>query len=88
VSARERAQAIESREIGASAIEPRRDGQSTYVYDRNLGLPQMCVPDAPLDGAAHRSLADLLAMEWSRLRTRPNLSNCFDSGRKNGCGDF
>ena len=49
----------------------------------------MCVPDSPLDvEVASRSVADLLAVEWSRLRTRPNISNCFDSGRKNACGDF
>jgi filamentous hemagglutinin family protein len=89
VTPTQRAQAIASREIGAGAIEPRRDGQSTYVYDRNLGLPQMCVPDTPLDAEPnHQTLKDLLAVEWSRLRSRPNISNCFDSGRRNGCGDF
>ena len=78
-----------SHELGAGAIEPRREDTGTYVYDRNLGLPQMCVPDSPLDvDAASRSVADLLSVEWSRLRTRPNISNCFDSGRKNACGDF
>ena len=47
------------------------------------------VPRQPLDvDVASRSVADLLAVEWSRLRTRPNISNCFDSGRKNACGDF
>ena len=84
-----RALAVLSHELGAGAIEPRREDTGTYVYDRNLGLPQMCVPDSPLDvDAASRSVADLLAVEWSRLRTRPNISNCFDSGRKNACGDF
>ena len=84
-----RALAVLAQELGAGAIEPRRTETGTYVYDRNLGLPQMCVPDSPLDvGVANRSLADLLAVEWARLRTRPNISNCFDSGRKNACGDF
>ena len=84
-----RALAVLSHELGAGAIEPRREEKTSYVYDRNLGLPQMCVPDSPLDvDAASRSVADLLAVEWSRLRTRPNISNCFDSGRKNACGDF
>jgi filamentous hemagglutinin family protein len=84
-----RAQAVLAHELGAGAIEPRREDTATYVYDRNLGLPQICVPDSPLDvSVASRSIADLLAVEWSRLRTRPNISNCFDSGRKNACGDF
>ena len=84
-----RALAVLSHELGTGAIEPRREEKTSYVYDRNLGLPQMCVPDSPLDvDAASRSVADLLAVEWSRLRTRPNISNCFDSGRKNACGDF
>lgn len=86
---RSRALAVLEHELGAGAIEPRREDTGTYVYDRNLGLPQMCVPDSPLDvDVARRSVADLLAVEWSRLRTRPNISNCFDSGRKNACGDF
>lgn len=86
---RSRALAVLEHELGAGAIEPRREDKGTYVYDRNLGLPQMCVPDSPLDvDAASRSIADLLAVEWARLRTRPNISNCFDSGRKNACGDF
>ncbi len=86
---RSRALAVLDHELGAGAIEPRRDETGTYVYDRNLGLPQMCVPDSPLDvSVATRSVADLLAVEWARLRTRPNISNCFDSGRKNACGDF
>lgn len=84
-----RALAVLAHELGAGSIEPRREDKGTYVYDRNLGLPQMCVPDSPLDvGLASRSVADLLAVEWARLRTRPNISNCFDSGRKNACGDF
>ena len=84
-----RALAVLAHELGAGAIEPRREEKGTYVYDRNLGLPQMCVPDSPLDvDASSRRVADLLAVEWSRLRTRPNISNCFDSGRKNACGDF
>ena len=84
-----RALAVRAHELGAGAIEPRREDTATYVYDRNLGLPQMCVPDSPLDvDVASRSIADLLAVEWARLRTRPNISNCFDSGRKNACGDF
>lgn len=86
---RSRALAVLEHELGAGSIEPRRADTGTYVYDRNLGLPQMCVPDSPLDvELASRSIADLLAVEWSRLRTRPNISNCFESGRKNACGDF
>ena len=65
--------------------------QVTYLYDRNRGEPQVCVPDSPLvaDGSEQKdSGRDLLAVEWSRLRSRPNVSNCFSTGRKNGCADF
>lgn len=88
-SSREKALALMSHELGASAVEPRRDEKSTYVYDRNLGLPQLCVPDSPLDSdASRRAATDLLAVEWSRLRSRPNVTACFDSGRRNDCSDF
>ena len=88
-SARDRSVALRAHDRGADGVGPRRLDASTYVYDQNLGLPQVCVPDAPLDGdPLRRAVADLLATEWSRLRSRPNVTTCFDTGRKNDCADF
>lgn len=60
----------------------------TYVYDRNLGTAPVCAINATLDDQPLASAGDALAMEWSKVRTRPNLTNCFESQRRNGCGDF
>ncbi len=60
----------------------------TYVYDRNLGTAPVCAINATLDDQPLASAGDALAAEWSKVRTRPNLTNCFESQRRNGCGDF
>ena len=65
-----------------------RDVPLTYTYDRNLGPAPMCFATGPLDGDRTQQGDDLLAREWSRVRSRPNLTNCVDTTRKNGCGDF
>jgi hypothetical protein len=62
--------------------------ETSFLYDRNLGLPAMCVATGPViaDGATQGS--DILSLEWSRVRQRPNLSNCVDVAEQNGCSDF
>jgi hypothetical protein len=30
----------------------------------------------------------MLSIEWSRVRQKPNLSNCIDLGQRNACSDF
>lgn len=62
--------------------------ETTYLYDRNLGLPAMCIATGPLMAAMATQGADILSIEWSRVRLRPNLSNCVDVGERNGCSDF
>jgi hypothetical protein len=62
--------------------------ESSYIYDRNFGLPPMCFATGPLSGAARTQGADLLALEWSRVRSRPNLSNCVEVDERNACADF
>lgn len=62
--------------------------ETTYLYDRNLGLPAMCVATGPLMGAMSAQGADILSIEWSRVRLKPNLSNCVDVDERNGCSDF
>lgn len=60
----------------------------TYTFDRNLGPAPMCFSTGSLDGVRAQQEGDVLAREWSRVRSRPNLANCVDTSRKNGCGDF
>ncbi|MDB5906635.1 MAG: hypothetical protein JWP34_749, partial [Massilia sp.] len=61
--------------------------ESSNVYEKNFGLPLLCVGTAPL-GLAGADRNDALALEWSRLRVSPNLSNCIGLGQRNSCSDF
>lgn len=61
---------------------------NTYTFDRNISPAPICLATDPLDGERSESGVDLLAQEWARVRSRPNLNNCIDTGSKNGCGDF
>lgn len=62
---------------------------SSNLYERNLGTPRMCVGTGPLaSGTVSGESDDLLALEWSRVRVSPNLSNCLGLGQRNSCADF
>lgn len=65
-----------------------RETINTYTFDRNIATAPICLATGPLDGERSESGVDLLAQEWSRVRSRPNLTNCVDTEKKNGCGDF
>lgn len=65
-----------------------RDNPSTWLYDRNIGPAPICLATGPLDGDRAAQGGDVLAREWSRVRSRPNLTNCIDTERRNGCADF
>lgn len=65
-----------------------RDMPNTYTFDRNIGPLPMCFATGSLGSDQARSGSDLLAREWSRVRSRPNLTSCVDTERKNGCADF
>ncbi|MEZ0469744.1 beta strand repeat-containing protein [Luteimonas salinilitoris] len=60
----------------------------SYVYDRNIGMLPMCPVTGPLDGTRQDQEGDQLGREWARVRSRPNLTSCVSSERRNGCGDF
>jgi hypothetical protein len=63
--------------------------EASSVYGKNFGLPGLCLASGPLAAqAGSAGGGDLLAVEWSRVRLRPNLSNCLDLGQRNGCQDF
>ncbi|MEO5628276.1 MAG: MBG domain-containing protein, partial [Thermomonas sp.] len=65
-----------------------RETVDTYVYDRNFGSVPMCALNASLEDQQLASKGDELSAEWSKVRSRPNLTNCFESERRNSCGDF
>lgn len=60
----------------------------TYVYSSNVGQIAMCAATGPLDDTRLDASADVLGREWSRVRSRPNLTSCVASDRKNSCNDF
>lgn len=63
--------------------------ESSNVYEKNFGTPHLCVAVGPLDaGVSAGEGYDPLALEWSRVRVSPNLSNCLGLGQRNGCADF
>jgi hypothetical protein len=63
--------------------------ESSNVYEKNFGSPKLCVGAGPLgSGAAGSESNDPLALEWSRVRVSPNLSNCLGLGQRNSCQDF
>lgn len=72
----------------AQFVEVLREEPTTYVYDRNMGQAPICLATGPLQGDRAQQGNDVLAREWSRVRTRPNLTSCVDTERNNGCADF
>jgi filamentous hemagglutinin family protein len=75
-------------QLSSTPIDLIRETVNTYVYDRNFGGAPMCAVNASLDDQQLASLGDELSNEWSKVRSRPNLTNCFETERKNSCGDF
>lgn len=74
-----------------TAVETRpdwtRERPDTWLYDHNMGGAAMCaapgvtVADTVQDG-------DVLAREWSLVKSRPKLSSCVASDKQGGCSDF
>lgn len=64
------------------------DLPNTYLYDRNIGGAPVCAVNASLADQQLASAGDTLSNEWSKVRSRPNLTNCFDTERRSSCGDF
>lgn len=75
-------------QLPATPIEFVRETLNTYVYDRNFGGAPVCAVNASIDDTGLASTGDGLSTEWTKVRSRPNLTNCFDSERENGCGSF
>ncbi|CAN5332146.1 hypothetical protein BH10PSE17_BH10PSE17_01740 [soil metagenome] len=73
--------------LGGVFYQVERDPPSTYVYDRNFAPASMCVSTDPTLGRDLQS-GDVLAIEWSRVKSRPNLTNCVATDKSGGCSDF
>jgi len=63
------------------------DPPETYVYERNFDTAQMC-PIGEMENDTALAGGDPLGNEWSKVRKRLNLVNCFSNDRRGGCGSF
>jgi len=70
------------------SVDVVREQPTTWLYDRNIGQAPICFATGPLEGDRAQQGGDLLAREWSRVRSRPNLTSCVDTEKRNGCADF
>lgn len=68
--------------------EPVLEDANTYTFDSNISAAPICLATVPLDGARSEMAGDELAREWARVRSRPQVTNCVDSERRNSCSDF
>ncbi|MEC5408459.1 filamentous hemagglutinin N-terminal domain-containing protein [Paraburkholderia sp. MPAMCS5] len=64
--------------------------ERTFVYENNLQGTNICIgSNQPLFTTAPSGDAqDLLAVEWKRVRSQPNLNSCMVLNGQHGCGDF
>lgn len=64
--------------------------EKTFVYENNLQGTNICVgSNQPLfTTAPPGDNQDLLAVEWKRVRSQPNLNSCMLLNGQHGCGDF
>ncbi|MFD1554136.1 filamentous hemagglutinin N-terminal domain-containing protein [Paraburkholderia silviterrae] len=64
--------------------------EKTFVYENNLQGTNICVgSNQPLFTTnAPGDNQDLLAVEWKRVRSQPNLNSCMLINGQHGCGDF
>jgi hypothetical protein len=64
--------------------------ERTFVYENNLQGANICVgSNQPLfTTAPPGDTQDLLAVEWKRVRSQPNLNSCMVLNGQHGCGDF
>ncbi|MBN3761800.1 filamentous hemagglutinin N-terminal domain-containing protein [Burkholderia sp. Ac-20365] len=64
--------------------------QQTFVYENNLQGTNICIgSNQPIFSTAPPGdNQDLLAVEWKRVRSQPNLNSCMLLNSQHGCGDF
>ena len=62
---------------------------SSALYGKNFGVQRLCAGTGPLARAAGAPESnDMLALEWSRVKGNPNLSNCIGLVQRFSCDDF
>jgi hypothetical protein len=64
--------------------------EQTFVYENNLQGTNICIgSNQPLFSTAPPGdNQDILAVEWKRVRSQPNLNSCMLVNAQHGCGDF
>ncbi len=75
-------------QLSSTPIDLIRETFNTYVYDRNFGGAPVCAINASINDQRLASGSDELSNEWSKVRSRPNLTNCFETERQEACGSF
>jgi hypothetical protein len=66
------------------------DQQRSDVYGLNTpSRPQICAAVSTIQGISEPELqADPLSVEWTRVRSQPQLSSCLDLNNGNACASF
>ncbi|MBN3807035.1 filamentous hemagglutinin N-terminal domain-containing protein [Paraburkholderia sp. Ac-20336] len=64
--------------------------EQTFVYENNLQGTNICIgSNQPLfSTTTPGDNQDILAVEWKRVRSQPNLNSCMLINSQHGCGDF
>jgi energy-converting hydrogenase Eha subunit C len=65
--------------------------EQTFVYENNLQGTNICIgSNQPLFTTAPPgdNTQDILAVEWKRVRSQPNLNSCLLLNSQHACGDF
>jgi filamentous hemagglutinin family protein len=64
--------------------------EQSFVYESNLGGIHVCVgSNEPILALQQpEGAADKLAVEWKRVRSRPNLNSCLVVNGQHGCDEF
>ena len=63
--------------------------ETSYIYDRNLGSPYVCLGSGTFtSGLGLPTGSDLLDFEWARVRSKPQINSCLSVPVTNSCSDF
>jgi hypothetical protein len=82
---------LNGRPFDRSGLQPLFTAQEqSFVYESNLGGINICVgSNEPLLALQQpEGAADTLAVEWKRVRSRPNLNSCLVINGQHGCDEF
>lgn len=65
-----------------------RQPTESYLYDHNIITLAMCQANGNVSGPEDEQGGDALGREWTRVRSRPQLSSCVVTEEQNGCNSF